>query len=106
MTQLELLRLILGSPAESDDVLNYYLDCAKDIICDIRNSDYIEGNYANTQLRIAVDLFSKRGAEGQVSHGENGISRGYESSDVSPSILKTITPVGKTPYSVTRTIVI
>lgn len=49
--------------------------------------------YEHIQLQIAVELFSKRGAEGQTSHGENGISRTYESADISPSLLKKIVPV-------------
>ena len=50
-------------------------------------------NNEDTQIQIAVELFSKRGAEGQTGHSENGISRSYESADVSPSLLKRITPL-------------
>lgn len=49
--------------------------------------------YEHIQLQIAVELFSKMGAEGQTAHGENGISRNYESADISPSLLKRIVPV-------------
>lgn len=49
--------------------------------------------YEHIQLQIAVELFSKMGAEGQTAHSENGISRSYESADVSPSLLKRIVPV-------------
>lgn len=49
--------------------------------------------YEHIQLQIAVELFSKMGAEGQTAHGENGISRTYESADVSPSLLRRIVPV-------------
>ena len=49
--------------------------------------------YEHIQLQIAVELFSKMGAEGQTAHGENGISRSYESADVSPSLLRRIIPV-------------
>lgn len=49
--------------------------------------------YETIQLRIAVELFSKMGAEGQVAHNENGINRTYEAADVSPSLLKHIVPV-------------
>lgn len=49
--------------------------------------------YEHIQLQIAVELFSKMGAEGQTAHGENGISRSYEAADVSPSLLKRIVPV-------------
>ena len=49
--------------------------------------------YEHIQLQIAVELFSKMGAEGQTAHDENGINRTYESADVSPSLLKRIISV-------------
>ena len=49
--------------------------------------------YEHIQLQIAVELFSKMGAEGQTSHSENGINRTYEAADVSPSLLRKIVPV-------------
>ena len=48
--------------------------------------------YEQIQCMIAVDLWSKRGAEGQTSHSENGITRTWASSHVSPSLLKLIIP--------------
>ncbi len=49
--------------------------------------------YEHVQLLIALELFSKRGAEGQIEHDENGISRKYESANVSNSLLRNITPI-------------
>ncbi len=49
--------------------------------------------YEHIQLQIALELFSKMGAEGQVVHDENGIKRTYEAADVSPSLLHRIMPV-------------
>ena len=49
--------------------------------------------YEHIQLQIAVELFSKMGAEGQTAHSENGINRTYESAGVSPALLKRIVPV-------------
>lgn len=49
--------------------------------------------YEHIQLQIAVELFSKMGAEGQTAHNENGINRTYEAADVSPSLLKKIIPI-------------
>lgn len=104
MSQLTKLRELLGNPQESDEVLEFYLDNASDIICDIRNSDIVEKKYLTTQIKIAIELFNKRGAEGQVGHSENGIGRTYESADVSPSLLDGITPIVKTPFSKVRVI--
>ena len=49
--------------------------------------------YEYIQLQIALELFAKRGAEGQTEHDENGIARKYESANVSDSLLRRITPV-------------
>ena len=105
MTQLEKLKLLLGSPNVSDDVLNFYLDCAKDVICDRRNADSIEAKYLNLQLKMAVEMFNKAGAEGQTSHSENSIARVYDSADVSDALLDQCIPMITTPYSTVRVIV-
>lgn len=102
MTQLEKLKLILNNPEVSDAVLEYYLDNAKDIICEIRNTIEVESQYLTQQVKIAVELFNKRGAEGQASHSENGTMRTYERADVSYSILANITPMVRTPISKRR----
>jgi hypothetical protein len=49
--------------------------------------------YEHIQLQIALELFAKRGAEGQTEHDENGIARKYESADISPTLLRRITPI-------------
>ena len=49
--------------------------------------------YEHIQLLIALELFSKRGAEGQIEHDENGIGRKYENASVSESLLRRITPI-------------
>lgn len=104
MSQLSLLKSLLGSPVESDEVLQFYLDSASAVICDIRNSDIIEAKYMPVQIDIAIELYNKRGAEGQTGHDENGISRTYEKANVSSSLLAKITPYAKTPFSTTRVI--
>lgn len=35
----------------------------------------VPARYERLQIELAVELYSKRGAEGQSSHNENGISR-------------------------------
>lgn len=102
MSQLTRLRELIPNASETDSVLQFYLDCAKDIICEIRNSNEVESKYLNVQLQIAMELYSKVGAEGETSHSENGIARAYESADISPSLIKKITPIIKTPFSKVR----
>ena len=48
--------------------------------------------YEKLLCDIAVYLFNKRGAEGEISHNENGINRTYESADVPDSVLKRVVP--------------
>lgn len=81
-----------------------YLSFAEDIIRDLRNSNIVEPKYDNIQIKMALELYSKRGAEGQLSHGENGISRSYDKTDISIGLLEQVTPVIKTPYSNVRVI--
>lgn len=104
MAQLDTLRELVGSDQPSDVVLQFYLDNASDIICDLRDTDAVETKYLNTQIKMALELVAKHGAEGQISHTENGISRTYESADISSSLLSQITPIIRTPWSTTRTV--
>lgn len=105
MTQSEKiskLRIMVNVPADtdgwSDDVLSTYLDIASRKILN-RAYPYAKSTthivpleYEYLQCEIASYLLNKRGAEGQTSHSENGISRSYESADVPESMLKDIVP--------------
>lgn len=104
MNQLLKLKSQLGNPSNEDDILEFCLERASDIICDIRNSDKVEKKYLNTQIAIAIEIYNKRGAEGQSSHTENGISRVYVGGDISLHLIRKITPVVKTPTSKVRVI--
>lgn len=80
-----------------EDVLSTYLTLAgSKIIAKAYpyNDDVTEvpAKYHTLQIEIAAYMLNKRGAEGQLSHSENGISRSYESADVPASMLKTVTP--------------
>lgn len=104
MEQLQLLKELLGNPPVSDAVLQFYLDNSRDIICDIRFSDAVETQYLTLQIKMAIEMFSKRGAEGQTGHSENGINRSYEKADISDSLIGQIIPVVRTPFSIRRVI--
>ena len=104
MEQLEKLKRMIGNPENEDEVLDFCLDTASEIICDIRNSDIVEKKYFNAQIRIAIEIYNKMGAEGQTSHGENGINRTYEAGDISNSVISRVTPIVKTPSSEVRVI--
>lgn len=107
MSQLTVMKSLLSeevSPVSSDEILQFYLDNARDIICDIRNADGVETQYLNTQIKIAIELYNKQGVEGQTMHTENGISRAYDKSNVSDSLIREITPFVRTPYSTVRSV--
>ena len=100
MTQAEKLKLLKAMVGESDteEVLLAYLDIAGNKIL-TRAYPYgtdeteVPTRYAFLQCEIATYLLSKRGAEGQISHSENGISRSYVSADVPESLLGAVTPM-------------
>ena len=96
MTQLERLKIRITEKT-NDDELEDILESAKAVILSRRFpfSEYppdIEDKYKDLQIRIAVEMFSKRGAEGELSHSENGVSRSYSSANVSEELLREITP--------------
>lgn len=96
MDNFERLRLRTGE--QNDPVLLDCLESAKAAILARRFPfgdwpDELESQYTDLQYRIALDLYNKDGAEGELSHTENGISRGYESSWISEQLLQEVTPM-------------
>ena len=94
--KLAILRTMVGG-SDTNKVLSAYLDIAgSKIIAKAYpyNNDVTEvpTQYHYLQVEIAAYMLNKRGAEGQTSHTENGITRQYENADVPSSMLKSITP--------------
>lgn len=90
------LRNIVGD-CDSDEVLSTYLTLAGQKIITKAypyrtDVEEVPSQYEYLQIEIAAYMMNKRGAEGQVTHTENGIQRQYENADVPYSMLKTITP--------------
>lgn len=81
----------------SDDILKTYLHIAGQKILN-RAYPYddtiteVPNRYSYLQCEIATYLLNKRGAEGEISHSENGISRTYEKADVPESMLSEVIP--------------
>lgn len=91
------LKSMVGG-SDTDDVLSAYLTLAGSKIIEKAfpyESDAVEvpTKYHYLQVEIAAYMLNKRGAEGQTSHTENGITRQYESADVPVSMLRSITPM-------------
>jgi hypothetical protein len=92
------VKVLISPDTASDELLSYLLEQSEGIILSRRypfgapEEATLSALHEQIQLRIAVELFSKMGAEGQLSHSENGVSRTWEAADVSPSLLKLIVP--------------
>lgn len=98
MTNTEKSAMVKSMTGETDEeVVSAYLSLAGGKVC---RKAYpfdptmveVPDQYAHVQVEIAVYLLNKRGAEGQTSHSENGISRSYEDGDVPPTLLRDIIP--------------
>lgn len=99
MLDAEKITLVKAMAGESDEsTVSAYLDMAGNKICrraypfDPTAAEVPE-QYSLLQVEIAVYLLNKRGAEGEASHSENGISRTYENGDVPSSMLRQIIPM-------------
>lgn len=99
--KLTLCRVMVDQPSSasawSDDVLKSYLAIAGQKILN-RAYPYndtvteVPSRYGYLQCEIATYMLNKRGAEGEVTHNENGISRTYENADVPDSMLSEVIP--------------
>jgi hypothetical protein len=90
-------RLKARAPEISDAEAEELLETAKSAINARRYPyadipDELERRYLDLQVRIALELYAKIGAEGETSHSENGISRSYSSAWISEELLSEVTP--------------
>lgn len=95
MTILERMELRTGEPDEA--ILTDCLESAKNAILARRfpfgePPEEVPFRYTDLQFRIALDLYNKIGAEGQVGHSENGISRTWGSEWISKELLSEVVP--------------
>lgn len=94
--KLTALKAVVGG-SDTDEVLSTYLKLAgSKILAKAYPYDdtvtEIPVKYEYLQIEIAAYMLNKRGAEGQTSHSENGISRTYENADIPASMLKAVVP--------------
>lgn len=94
--KLAALKAMVGG-SDTDEVLSAYLTLAgRKIIAKAYpykpDETVVPAQYDYLQVEIAAYMLNKRGAEGQTSHSENGISRSYENADIPSSMLKVVTP--------------
>ena len=93
------LEVLISPDTASTELLEHLLWQAEGIVLNRRypfgtpEGAKVTSAYEHIQIQIALELFSKMGAEGQTGHSENGVNRSYEAANVSPSLLKRIVPV-------------
>lgn len=96
---LDRMKTLIAPDEASDDILQETLVAAEGIVLNrmypfgYEDGAVVPARYESTMLQIAVELFSRRGAEGQTQHQENGTQRTWETGDVSPHLLKRIHPM-------------
>lgn len=98
--KLILLRVMVGgsdAPDWSDEILLTYLTIAGQKIINRAypyedTVEIVPKRYGTLQCEIAAYLLNKRGAEGEITHSENGISRTYEKADVPESLIGQVVP--------------
>lgn len=96
MTPLQRLKIRTG---ESDDnLLEELLEEAAEVILSLRyplspKPDSVPDEYTGLQVRMAIELYNKIGATGEVGHNENGISRTYDSAWISQELRQEVVPL-------------
>lgn len=99
MTLQEKITMVEAINEESDEeVISAFLTIAGNKICRIAypfdtTIAEVPSKYETLQVEAACYLLNKRGAEGEISHNENGINRSYEEADLPKSMLRAITPM-------------
>lgn len=97
--KIERVKVLISPDTASNNLLFYLLEQSEGIILNRRypfgtpEGASLSPLHEQIQLRMAVELFNKMGADGQINSSENGIMRTWEAGDVSPSLLRQIIPV-------------
>lgn len=99
MTDAEKLNILMTMLDDdvSTNVANTFLKAAEQAVINLAfpygdGTEVMPEKYDQVQIEIAAYLISKRGAEGEVSHSEGGVSRTYESADIPLALRTRITP--------------
>ena len=102
MTPEEKITMLQTMTDETDQaVLSAYLQYAQQIVFEKAypfgdHPKTMPAKYDAVHVEIAAYLINKRGAEGETSHAENGVSRHWEDGSIPRSLLRRITPTAST----------
>jgi len=80
LTSIKTMLEITGT--DQDTQLNAYLDLAEAEILGWLGVEEVPDRYAATHVMAVVAGYNMIGAEGQISHAENGISRQWKHADM------------------------
>ncbi len=79
--KIEQLKIGISPDVADDEILKSELLVAESLILNkmypfgYDDDVVVPKRYERLQIQLAIELYSKRGADGQLSHNENGISR-------------------------------
>lgn len=93
------VRAMIAPDVVDDEELSVLLETAKWAILNKRfpfgvpeDVTEVPARYEYLQCQAAVELYTKKGAEGEMSHSENGVTVSYEAGAVSASLLRKVVP--------------
>lgn len=99
MTDAEKLNILVTMLDDdvSTNTANTFLEAAEKAVINLAfpfgdGTEVMPEKYEEVQIEIAAYLINKRGAEGEVTHTEGGVTRTYESADLPLALRTRITP--------------
>ena len=91
-----MLATMISPDVETDEVLDSMLALARGLVLNrmypfgYPDDAVVPARYEQIEVQLAVELYNKRGAEGQTAHSENGINRSWSEES---ALLKRIVPM-------------
>ena len=85
--KVENMRVAISPDTAENNVLLYEIQTAGTMILNkmypfgYPENTEVPRRYEHLQIKLAVELFTQRGAEGQLSHSENGTARTWPSAN-------------------------
>lgn len=79
MSPLERFKLLTGITDDTQDgLISSLLSDSADAVCDYIGRDEVPARLESVQVQLAVIAYNKRGAEGESSRSEGGISQNFD----------------------------
>ena len=79
MTLLERFKLLAGITDDTQDgLISALLSDSADAVCDYIGREAVPARLESVQVQLAVIAYNKRGAEGESSRSEGGISQSFD----------------------------